>query len=596
LLAKKYFTVKSGEIILKSIREFVEVLVEKAFQEAEIDKKFAKVVKSQRPDLCQFQCNGALAAAKVLGKNPREIGQKIVDILLINTDFAKVEIAGAGFINISLKDETIAKTILQENCNDYNLSQTIVLDFGGPNVAKPMHVGHLRSAIIGDCLQRLFKYSGCKVIADNHLGDWGTQMGMLICKTKEKYPDLPYFDDNFSGEYPKNPPFDISQLELLYPLASKECKENPQKLEAAAKATDELQQGKKGFVALWKHFVNLSVETLKHDFSKLDVEFDYWLGESFYADKMKEIVEYLKKENFAKESQGALVLNVAESTDTKEIPPVLLVKSGGGFLYATSDIATIDYRVKEFSPNRICYVVDKRQSLHFEQVFRAVKKTKIAPQELLLQHVGFGTVNGTDGKPYKTREGGVMKLSDLIDSVINKAKERIEEAGLAADESESEKKKIAETVGISALKFADLSNYRLSDYIFDLDKFCAFEGKTGPYLLYTAVRIKSIIRKANAAGISTGDIKITDNDRDLLLEIGRMNEVLESATVDCSPNFLCDYIYGLSQEFNRFYKSSPILHEENFDLQSSRLKIAEITLETIEIILGILGISIPEKM
>ncbi|MDR0303172.1 MAG: arginine--tRNA ligase [Chitinispirillales bacterium] len=581
---------------MKSIREFVEISIEKAFEEAEIDKKFAKAVKSQRPDLCQFQCNGALAAAKILGENPRNIGQKIIGVLSKNTDFAKVEIAGAGFINITLKDDIIAKIISQRNYNNHNSPQTIILDFGGPNVAKPMHVGHLRSAIIGDCLRRLFKYLGCKVIADNHLGDWGTQMGMLICKTKEKYPSLPYFDEDFFGEYPKNPPFDISQLELLYPQASKECKENPQKLEAAVKATDELQRGKKGFVALWKHFVDLSVETLKRDFSKLGVEFDYWLGESFYADKMKEIVEYLKKENFVKESQGALVLDVAESTDTKEIPPVLLVKSGGGFLYATSDIATIDYRVKEFSPNRICYIVDKRQSLHFEQVFRAVKKTKIAPPELFLQHVGFGTVNGTDGKPYKTREGGVMKLSDLIDLVVNKAKERLEEAGLAVDESENEKIKIAETVGISALKFADLSNYRLSDYIFDLDKFCAFEGKTGPYLLYTAVRIKSIIRKAKEANITSGAILIGDNDRDLLLEIGRMNEALELAAADCSPNFLCDYVYGLSQEFNRFYKNSPILHEKNIGLQSSRLKIAEITLETIEIVLEILGINIPEKM
>ena len=581
---------------MKSIREYIEVSVEKAFEEAQIDKKFAKVVKSQRPDLCQFQCNGALAAAKSLGKNPREIGEKIVAVLSKNADFAKVEVAGAGFVNITLKDEIIAKIILQEDCGNYNIGRTIILDFGGPNVAKPMHVGHLRSAIIGDCLRRLFKYLGCKVIADNHLGDWGTQMGMLICKTKEKYPALPYFDETFCGEYPQNPPFDISQLELLYPQASKECKENPQKLEAALKATDELQKGRKGFVALWKHFVNLSVETLKRDFSKLGVEFDYWLGESFYADKMKEIVEYLKKENFAKESQGALVIDVSESTDTKEIPPVLLVKSGGGFLYATSDIATIDYRIKEFSPNRICYVADKRQSLHFEQVFRAVKKTKIAPQELLLQHVGFGTVNGADGKPYKTREGGVMKLSDLIDSVISKAKERLEEAGLAVDENESEKMKIAETVGISALKFADLSNYRLSDYVFDLDKFCAFEGKTGPYLLYTAVRIKSIIRKAKEAKITSGDILVSDNDRDLLLDIGRMNETLESAATECSPNFLCDYIYGLSQEFNRFYKNSPILHEENAALQSSRLKIAEITLKTIEVVLGILGINIPEKM
>lgn len=584
---------------MESIRKFAEISVEKAFEEAGIDKSFGKVGKSQRPDLCQFQCNGALAAAKKLGQNPREIGIKVADILAQNPDLKKVEIAGAGFINLTLKDDIIAKIVgnnYKSQISNHKLNETIVLDFGGPNVAKPMHVGHLRSAIIGDCLQRLFKYLGYKTIADNHLGDWGTQMGMLICKTKEKYPDLPYFDDNFTGKYPENPPFDIFELENMYPQASKECKENPEKMAAAVKATDELQQGKPGFVALWKHFVNLSTKTLKHDFSRLGVSFDYWLGESFYMDKMKEVVKKLKAEGFAKESEGALVIDVSQTDDKKEFPPVLLVKSGGGFLYATSDIATIDYRVKEFSPNRICYVVDKRQSLHFEQVFRAVKKTGIAPQDLLLEHIGFGTVNGQDGKPYKTREGGVMKLADLIDLVINKAKERIADADLAKDESEEKKAEIAEMVGIAALKFADLANHRLSDYVFDLDKFCAFEGKTGPYLLYTAVRIKSIIRKANAAGINSGEIKVTDNDRDLLLEIGRLGEVLESAGVDCAPNYLCDYIYGLSQEFNRFYKSSPILHEKDSELQKSRLRIAEITLETIETVLGILGINIPEKM
>jgi len=565
---------------MESIRRFAEVSVEKAFEEAGIDKSFGKVGKSQRPDLCQFQCNGALAAAKKIGKNPREIGQQVADILAKNPDFTKVEIAGAGFINLTLKDEVIAEIVSRRGDRPRSpvLNQTIVLDFGGPNVAKPMHVGHLRSAIIGDSLQRLFKYLGYIVIADNHLGDWGTQMGMLICKTKGKYPK------------------DISELEQLYPQASKECKEDPEKMAAAVKATDELQQGRADYIELWKHFVSLSVAALKKDFSRLGVSFDYWLGESFYQSRMEEVVEKLKLGGFTQVSQGALIIDVSESTDTKEIPPVLLVKSGGGFLYATSDIATIDYRVEEFKPNRICYVVDKRQSLHFEQVFRAVKKTGIAPENLLLEHIGFGTVNGQDGKPYKTREGGVMKLADLIDLVINKAKERIAEADLAKDETDEKKAEIAEMVGIAALKFADLANHRLSDYVFDLDKFCAFEGKTGPYLLYTAVRIKSIIRKANAAGINSGEIHITNNDRDLLLEVGRLGEVLESSGVDCAPNYLCDYIYGLSQEFNRFYKSSPILHEEDKELQKSRLRIAEITLETIGIVLEILGINIPEKM
>ena len=558
---------------MKSIRKYIEKKVEEAFVKLSLDEKYGRVLKSQRPDLCQFQCNGAMAAAKNLGKNPRDIGQSVVDILKECNDFKDVSLVGAGFINISLKDEIISQIISSGSIAAPSVNQTVVIDFAGPNVAKPMHVGHLRSAIIGDCLRRLFKYLGGNVIADNHLGDWGTQMGMLICKSKGKYPES------------------VAQLELMYTEASKESKQDAEFLAAAVKATDELQQGRQDYKDLWMRFVDLSVEALKKDFEVLGVEFDYWLGESFYSEKMKEVVDYLKREGFAKESEGAITVDVRQANDTKEYPPVLLVKSSGGFLYATSDIATIDYRVKEFKPNRIIYVVDKRQSLHFEQVFRAVKMSGIAPAGLVLEHIGFGTVNGSDGKPYKTREGGVMKLADLIDLVITKAKERAVLAGLEGSDD------IAKMIGISALKFADLQNHRLSDYVFDVDKFTSFEGKTGPYMLYTAVRIKSIIRKVKSQKAKDdGFIIVTDNDRDLLLELGRVNDVLEAAAADCAPNYICDYAYGLAQEFNRFYKSSPILHEEDPQLAASRLVIAQKTLSVIELTMGILGIEIPERM
>ena len=588
---------------MSSLQSKISDIFKSSFSKNGYDAKFGSVVESQRPDLCQFQCNGALAVAKSAKMNPRVIAEKIVSDLENEKAIKNLSIAGPGFINISVSEDFIAKHINQINneeklgCDiDKKKSRTII-DFGGPNVAKPMHVGHLRSAIIGDSIQRLFKFIGSDVISDNHMGDWGTQMGMLICELKLREPNLPYFDENFSEEYPTEPPLTISDLELMYPEASKRCKANDDAMAEAVAATDELQKGRKGYIELWKHFVALSVKTLKRDFDKLDVSFDYWLGESFYTKRMGKLVSRLEKDSDAVRSEGALVLPVAEEGDKKEIPPVMLVKSGGGFLYGTSDIATIEYRMEEFNADRILYVVDKRQSLHFEQVFRAVRKTNIVKTDTILEHIGFGTVNGTDGKPFKTREGGVMKLGDLIKLVIDKAEERMAEAGVGQDFSKNEQKDIAQKIGMAALKFADLSNHRTSDYVFDIDKFSRFEGKTGPYLLYSAVRIKSILRKAKDAGIVEGEILApTEQEVALLLTLSKLPDVLHASMDNYAPNILCDFAYELAQEFNRFYRNSHILREENGALQSSWLSISALALKEFELILSLLGIEIPERM
>lgn len=588
---------------MSSIKTNLSELFSKAFNESGFDGKYGFVVESQRPDLGQFQCNGALAVAKSAKKSPRDIAQIIIERLKKSVAIENLTIAGPGFINITLFDASIAQYI-NEIVHDDRLGcpaviqkKNVVIDFGSPNVAKPMHVGHLRSAIIGDSLQRLFAFIGHKVTSDNHIGDWGTQMGMLIGELKSRQPDLPYFDAQYTGPYPEKPPISLNDLEEMYPIASRRCKEDAKLMNWAIDATDELQRGREGYQALWKHFANLSIPALKEDFNRLNIVFDHWYGESFYTDRMEKLVKRLKSEGYAIVSENALVLPVAQEEDTKEIPPVMLVKSNGGFLYGTSDIATIEFRRESFDADLILYVVDKRQGLHFEQVFRAVRKTGIAARDTILEHVGFGTVNGPDGKPFKTRAGGVMKLSDLIDQVTQKAETRMKEAGIAQDLSKKEYQDIAEKVGLAALKFADLMNHRLSDYTFDIDKFCRFEGKTGPYLLYTAVRIKSILRKAKESNVSSGDILAPDDqERNLMLLLGSLPDILNSATENYAPNYICDFAFNLSQEFNRFYKECHILREKDKALQGSWLALSELCLRELELILELLGIEIPERM
>ncbi len=588
---------------MSSLRLKISAIVSAAFGQCGYDQSFGAVVDSQRPDLGQFQCNGAMSAAKAAKKNPRAIAQDVVAVLKANALFRDVSIAGAGFINISVTDDVIADHFNQIHGDDMlgclkaDTPETVVIDFGSPNVAKPMHVGHLRSAIIGDSLKRLFSFSGHHVIGDNHIGDWGTQMGMLICELKEREPSLPYFDPDYTGDYPKEPPLTIQTLESLYPVASKRCKEDEALMALAVAATDELQQGRRGYVALWKHFVNLSLETLKQDFDELGVRFDHWYGESFYHDRMGPLVEKLRAQGFAQVSEGALVMAVSEPTDTKEVPPLMLVKSGGGFLYATSDLATIEFRMQQFKADRILYVVDLRQGLHFVQVFRAARKTGIAKPQTVLEHIGFGTVNGPDGKPFKTRAGGVMKLCDLIEQVTQKAQERMKEAEIAQDVSKEEYLAIARMVGIAALKFADLANHRTSDYVFDIDKFTRFEGKTGPYLLYAAVRIKSILRKAKQNNLTEGAITPpSDTDRQLMLMLAQLPDVIQNAQEGYAPSYLCDFAYNLAQEFNRFYTQCHILREQDQKKQCSWLALSSLCLKELELLLQILGMQIPERM
>lgn len=589
---------------MDSLKTLLTEILSNAFESCGYDSGYARVLDSQRPDLGQFQCNGALAAAKTINANPRDIALKIVGIIEKDKRLNNISIAGPGFINLSVNDDFLASHINEmakddqrAGCPVASTPRTIVIDFGGPNIAKPMHVGHLRSAIIGDCLQRLFRFYGENVISDNHMGDWGTQMGMLICELKKRRPELPYFDDKKKPPFPDSSPVSIAELEEIYPAASGLCKSSPDAMSDALKATTELQNGNPGYKALWEHFVRISVAELKNDFSTLGIHFDHWLGESRYQNLMKEMVGRLKREKHAAESEGAVIIPVRKEDDTKEVPPLMLVKSDGGLLYGTSDLATIEYRVENFHPDEILYVVDKRQSLHFEQVFRASRKTGISGEKLKLVHVGFGTVNGLDGKPFKTREGGVMKLKDLMTLVYSKALERMTEAGVAQGFGESEKNDVANKVGIAALKFADLANHRESNYIFDIDKFTQFEGKTGPYLLYTAVRIKSILRNAAEKSITGGEIlPATDLEQPLMLYLCQFPEAVRSAMENYLPNYLCDFAYILAQEFNRFYQGCHILSEKDGSRQSSWLSLVSLVLLELKLVLGILGIEIPERM
>jgi arginyl-tRNA synthetase len=546
-----------------------------------------------------------MVAGRDCGKKPREIAEAVV--LKVESSASEMisalSIAGPGFINITLQDTFLAVSAnrlladprlgVPEKPNPH----TVIVDFGGPNVAKPMHVGHLRSTIIGDCLQRLIRFLGDKVISDIHLGDWGTQMGMLICELQRRQPDLPYFDEKPHGSYPAEPPITLAALEEMYPTASKRCKSDDAAMLEAVRATAQLQRGRPGYVALWEHFASLSVSELKRDFGSLGVAFDQWLGESSYGDRMSDLVTGLMERGVAVCSDGAVVLPVAEQGDTKDVPPLLLEKSEGGYLYGTSDLAAIQDRIERFHADEMLYVVDKRQSLHFTQLFRAARKAGLAGPNVPLQHVAFGTMNGTDGKPYKTREGGVMKLSDLVRSVELKASGRMEDAGVAQELSQAERDDVAHKVAIATLKFADLSNHRESDYTFDIEKFTRFEGKTGPYLLYTAVRIKSILRNAKAKGLMPGSVsQPSAQERQLILLLCSLPDVLTNARESFLPNYLCEFAYEVAQEFNRFYRECHILSEPDRDKQASWLALIQLVLNELELVLGILGIEIPEKM
>ncbi|MDT8717840.1 arginine--tRNA ligase [Clostridium sp. 19966] len=584
---------------MKKLIKLITEVFENAFEEAGYDKSLGMVTSSNRPDLCQYQCNGAMAGAKKYKKRPLDIAQEVV--AKINSDiFSEVVVVNPGFINIKLQDSYL-KNYIEAIAADSKFGveaslnpQTIVLDYGGANVAKPLHVGHLRTAIIGETIKRMAKYLGHTVIGDVHLGDWGLQMGMIITEVKRRNPELPYFDDSFTGEYPEEAPFTISDLEEIYPTASKKAKEDPALMQEAQAATVELQNGKPGYVALWKHILNVSKRDLKKNYDNLNVDFDLWNGESDSQKYIDTVVTYLKENNYAYESKGALVVDVAEETDTKEIPPIIILKSDGASLYSTTDVATIYERVKEFNPDTIMYVVDKRQELHFEQVFRCVNKTKIASEKLNLQFIGYGTMNGKDGKPFKTREGGVMRLENLVGQVRDTVKAKILENKSEMDGAEAED--IAKKVGLAAVKYGDLSNQISKDYIFDIDKFTSFDGKTGPYILYTIVRIKSILRKAGK--ISEGELLAPKSatERDILLKVTTFNDTLEFSFNERAPHKLCEYMFELANLFNKFYGENKILSEENEATKASWLKLISIVKNVLETCCDIMAIEVPEKM
>jgi len=587
---------------MSSLLEDLSAIVGAAFAAEGLDASLGRVQPADRPDLAQFQCNGALAAAKQAKANPRAIAEKIASHLSADPRFTKVDIAGPGFINLTLQDSLIAQRA-QTLAGDATLGapnsgagKTVVIDFGGPNVAKPMHVGHLRSSIIGDCLQRLTRANGWHVVSDVHLGDWGLQMGQLISEIQHRGLAPIYYDAAFNGPYPEQSPVTMDDLEEIYPTASAACKADPARLEEARAATADLQAGRAGYRALWKHFVTVSEVGLEREFGSLGVHFDLWNGEASVDPLIQPMVDDLKARGFAEMSDGALVVPVARETDKKEMPPLILLKSDGAVLYGTTDLATIIDRVREQNPDLILYVVDHRQHGHFEQVFRAAEKAKLNGKAEL-EHVGYGTMNGPDGKPFKTRVGGVMKLFDLIAMATEEAQKRIAEQGLAADYSDEERADIARKVGIATIKFADLSNHRQTDYIFDLARFSRFEGKTGPYLQYAAVRIQSILRRAEAEG-HTPSLPVVQSaeERNLALRLLSLPDAMLAAEAKRAPNILCDFAFSLAQDFSRFYTEHHILSESDAELRAARLGLCQVTLAALIKVLDLLGIEVPPRM
>jgi len=577
-------------------------LMEASFLACGYDSAYGQVVTSARQDLCQFQCNGAMSAAKAYKKAPFIISEEVIHHLrtteAFKNMFSLAQTVKPGFINLSLSDQYVADYI--ESISDdsrvgveiANDPDKIVIDYGGPNVAKPLHVGHLRPAIIGESIKRLFKFLGHEVIGDVHLGDWGLQMGMIIVEVNRLYPDLPYFDSAYEGPYPTEPPFDFADLEEIYPIASNRCKEDLEYNEKAKKATFDLQNGRPGYIALWKHFVDLSVKDILTIYNRLDVHFDLWYGESDSNAYVPKIIDTLKSKGALYESDGAMVVDVTRPDDKKEIPPIIIYKSDGSILYGTTDLATIEQRVEDFDPDYILYVVDSRQANHFVQVFRCASDHGIAPKKTSLEHIGFGTMNGKDGRPFKTRDGGILKLADFIDSIEANAKEKInDKEGVDIDTT-------ARIVGLATLKYADLSNYRMKDYVFDLDKFSSFEGKTGPYLLYTYVRINNIMNKLKEEHFQPSTILAPSSEveRQLMLKIDNLEIALTIAAKDRAPNIICEYVYDLATLANGFYHTHHIINENDLAKRGSWMKLLQITQKCLLLCLDLLGIQVPEKM
>ena len=576
--------------------------LEAAFVGEGLPAELGQVIESDRPDLAPYQCNGAMAAAKIAKAAPRAVAERVAARLSESTPELEVEIAGPGFLNLTPPDayyteraDEIAEDPRAGGPKADTLIKTMI-DFGGPNVAKPMHVGHLRSSVIGDSLQRLLRFRGHDVTSDIHLGDWGLQMGHLVTELEDEQPDLPYFDAAFNGPYPEASPVTIADLSRLYPQASAKAKDDPARNERSRVATAELQAGRVGYRALLAHFISVSIAALKDDFSALGVHFDLWKGESDVDHLIGDMVEDFKTRGVCELSDGAWIVRVAEDSDKKELAPLILVSSTGAALYATTDLATILERRRDYDPGLILYVVDLGQSDHFEQVFRAAAKAGLAVKGGLV-HVKFGTVNGPDGKRLRTRAGGTFKLADLIEEARERARARLNEAGLGAELGEDEFEHVARCVANAAIKFSDLQNVRTTNYIFDLDRFVSFEGKTGPYLLYQAVRIKSLMKKAEAEGLAPGPIQITDTSESALIRrLDGFAHALERAESGRAPNVLCEHAYTLAQAFSGFYAACPILPEKEESVRASRLRLAHTTLKQLEIVLDLIGLEIPDRM
>ena len=590
-------------ITMQKILDLISEEMKQAFEAAGYNADLGKVTLSNRPDLCEYQCNGAMAGAKQYHKAPIMIANEVAEKLQNSEVFSEVSAVAPGFLNLKVREKFV-KDYLQAMREDAKFglqmpekAKKIIIDYGGPNVAKPLHVGHLRSAIIGESIKRICRYAGHEVIGDIHLGDWGLQMGLIITELQKRQPELVYFDDSYEGEYPAEAPFTISELEEIYPTASAKSKEDPQYKAEAMEATYKLQNGVRGYRALWNHIIRVSVADLKKNYENLNVEFDLWKGESDVHDIIPGMVEAMKKGGYAYESEGALVVDVKEETDTKEVPPCMILKSDGASLYNTTDLATIMDRMENYHPDELIYLTDKRQELYFVQVFRCARKTGLVTPETELVHIGFGTMNGKDGKPFKTRDGGVMRLEMLLKEINEEMYRKIMDN---KSMSEEEAKETAKIVALSAVKYGDLSNQASKDYIFDIDRFTSFEGDTGPYILYTIVRIKSILNKYKEQGGSPEQAalqeSVNESEKSLMLEISKFNAMMETAYEEIAPHRICAYIYDLANAFNRFYHETKILTEEDKEKQAGWIALLALTRDILETCIDLLGFSAPERM
>ena len=588
---------------MKKILDLIAEEMKQAFASLGYAEELGKITLSNRPDLCEFQCNGAMAGAKQYKKAPLVIANEVAEKLKESTIFEEVQAVAPGFLNLRIHPYFLSDFINEmADSKNYGVEdpenpKKIVIDYGGPNVAKPLHVGHLRSAIIGESVKRIARFMGHEVVGDIHLGDWGLQMGLIITELMERFPELPYFDESYEGDYPEESPFTISELEEIYPTASARSKEDKEYKERAMEATFKLQNGVRGYRAIWKHIIKVSVEDLKKNYKNLNVSFDLWNGESDVHEIIPSMVAYMLEHEYAYKSDGALVVDVVEETDTREIPPCMILKSDGATLYNTTDLATIMERMETMNPDEIIYVVDKRQELYFEQVFRCARKTRLVKEDTDLFFLGFGTMNGKDGKPFKTREGGVMRLENLISEVNDIMFTKITTNHEVPAE---EAKETAKLVALAAVKYGDLSNQASKDYIFDMERFTSFEGDTGPYILYTMVRIKSILTKYKEQGGELSGIKVncteSGTQKDLLLELSKFNAMMEAAYQDIAPHKICAYIYDLANSFNRFYHETKILAQEDEVKKAGYIALIQLTLKLLEVSIDLLGFSAPDRM